>query len=207
VIPEVDNSVLGEDSLAIEEYRGLQDWVGRISECWEAYRSPKSPADLIRGRLDFQHKLSSQFPMPEFRVLYNKSGTHLSAMWTQGTEVIDHCLYWAPVSSLDEARFLVAILNSAVTTWAVEPLMSYGKDARHFDKYVWQLPIPTFDAAEPTHQRLVELSTLAEGEVAALDLREGERDFPWQRQQVRKHLARSKVGNEIEALVATLFGT
>ena len=35
--------------------------------------------------------------------------------------------------------------------------MSYGKDERHFDKHIWQLPIPKFDPSNPMHNELARL--------------------------------------------------
>jgi hypothetical protein len=47
-------------------------------------------------------------------------------------------LYWAPINSEDEADYLCAIMNSAVTTEILRPFMSYGKDERDIHKHVWQ---------------------------------------------------------------------
>lgn len=68
-----------------------------------------------------------------------------AAVVTDPAAIIDHSLYWAPISSPDEGLYLCAILNSPVLTTLVRPLMSYGKDERHVDKYVWKLPIPLYD--------------------------------------------------------------
>ena len=66
-------------------------------------------------------------------------------------------LYWASVASEKEADYLCAVLNAPATTEALRPLMSYGKDERDIHKHVWQLPIPKYEAANSTHQRIVEL--------------------------------------------------
>ena len=40
------------------------------------------------------------------------------------------------------------ILNAATITELVRPFMSYGKDERHFDKHIWQLPVPLYDPTD-----------------------------------------------------------
>ena len=207
VTPEVNGKVIGEKNAEVEEFQGLAEWLRAAAVHWEKNRTKaaeKRGLDL-KGQLDFHGKLASQFPIPEFRVLYSKSGMHVSSMWTRGMEVVDYTLYWAPVGSPAEARFLVAILNSAAVTQAVRPLMSYGKDERHIEKYVWRLPIPTYDPTNSVHQCLTQLAELAEAEVAQLDLQEDKKGFVWQRQQIRKHMAQSEVGKEIETLVTGLL--
>lgn len=83
--------------------------------------------------------------------------------------------------------------------------MSYGKDERHIDKYVWQLPIPMFDSEDVEHRRLAVLGREAEQAIAALDIDEGAH-FPALRRKIRKWLADSSLGKEIESLVAELLG-
>ncbi|MGH3420347.1 MAG: hypothetical protein ACRDOD_12260, partial [Streptosporangiaceae bacterium] len=56
-----------------------------------------------------------------------------------------HKLYWAACDSIDEARYLCAILNAPVITARTTPLQSRGLfGARDIDKYVWTLPIPRY---------------------------------------------------------------
>lgn len=55
--------------------------------------------------------------------------------------------------------------------------MSYGKDERHIDKYVWQLPIPLYDAMVEAHRALAALGARAEAEIVALALCVGDHPF------------------------------
>jgi hypothetical protein len=48
--------------------------------------------------------------------------------------------------------------------------MSYGKDERDIDKYVWSLPIPMFDPANALHQRIAGLGRDAEEFVAQVGI-------------------------------------
>ena len=74
------------------------------------------------------------------------------------------------LGSLDEARFLTAVPNSSALTDAVRPFQSRGQhNPRHFDKYIWQLPIPILDSRNSSHRWPVALAERAEG-IAANDM-------------------------------------
>jgi hypothetical protein len=53
-----------------------------------------------------------------------------------------------------QAHYLCAILNAATFTGIVRPFMSYRKDERHFDRHIWQQPVPLFDPGDDLHSRL-----------------------------------------------------
>ena len=205
VIPWDGQSLLSGADERLEQYPGLADWWRRAEQVWAANRSSERLA--LVDRLDFRRGLSQQFPIPDYRVVYSASGMYLAAAAvTDRRIVIEHKLYWAAVSGLSEARFLAAVLNSSAVTSAVRPLQARGEhNPRDFDKYVWQAPIPLFDPQDATHQRLVALAEAAERMVGdmELDLR---RQFEALRRQVRKAVAASAVGREIDEVVRELLG-
>jgi hypothetical protein len=203
VLPTNRKGMLDEEN-ELPFYRGLGSWWGQATAHWQANRSSERLS--LRERLDFHRGLSTQLPVPEQRIVYTKSGMHLAAARvTDHRAIIDHKLYWASVSSTEEGRYLCAILNAAVVTQKGRPLMSYGKDERDIDKYVWSLPIPMFDPKNAAHVGLAELGKKAEDEVAALPL-EGPKNFVTYRRAVRAHLEQSEVGRAIEAAVGALLG-
>jgi hypothetical protein len=156
VIPCSSNRLLGVRD--IELHPGLRNWWTQAEEVWERSRAAATRLSLME-QLDYQSKMSKQLPVAPFRIIYNASGMHLAASKVQNNRaIITKSLYWAAFRDEDEADFLCAILNSPATTEQLRPLMSYGKDERHVDKHLWQLPIPAFDADDPTHQELVALS-------------------------------------------------
>jgi hypothetical protein len=128
-----------------------------------------------------------------------------AALVDDPTAVIEHKLYWAPIASLEAGLFLSAILNSTVLTELVRPMMSYGKDERDIDKYVWNLPIPRYDNADPTHHRLAELGRDQCQTVAGLNFEEG-LNFVTMRRRIRAELARHPAASEIEAIVMEMLG-
>lgn len=101
--------------------------------------------------------------------------------------------------------YLCAVLNAAAFTELVRPFMSYGKDERHFDKHIWQLPVPLYDPADDLHRRLAARGAELEAAVGQLPLR-SEKHFAAVRRDVRGFIAGSEAGRDVEALVEELLG-
>jgi SAM-dependent methyltransferase len=178
---------------------GLQQWWERADEIWMANRS--SARLTLLEQLDFQSKMSKQLPIPQLRIVYNTSGMHVVC-----AKVIDHRtiiasgLYWASVHSLDEADYLSAVMNAPVTTELVRPFMAYSKDERHIHKHVWEVPIPLYDANNPTHRRLTELGRAAEGIVVGFPINP-DLHFAATRRHIRELLDSTPEGQEINEIV------
>ena len=160
----------------------------------------------LLDRLDFRRGLSSQFPPPVHRVVYTKAAcTSRRPGSATHPAVIEHTLYWAAASGIDEARYLTAILNSDTLTQLVRPLQARGEhNPRHFDKYIFQLPIPLYNPGNPEHRQLAELAERAEEAAAALELPSGT-SFQAQRRRVREALSRDGVADEINNLTTVLL--
>lgn len=186
-------------------YPGLADWWTRADALWTKHRS--SDRLTLLERVDYQKGMTNQMPIVpgSFRVVYSASGMYLAAAIVSDQSIIEHKLYWATVASLDEARYLLAILNSDVLTVRVRPLQARGEhNPRDFDKYVWQLPIPVYDGGDTRHRRLAVLAEEAERIAAAIVLPEGKR-FEALRRLVREAVTASDCGAEIESQVAVLL--
>jgi hypothetical protein len=200
-----DGKHLIDSSEGLALYPGLADWWNRADAIWTKHRS--SDRLTLLGRVDYQRGLSNQLPIVpgSFRVVYAKSGMYLAAAIVSDQSVIDHKLYWANVASVEEGRYLEAILNSDVLTLRIRPLQARGEhNPRDFDKYVWQVPIPTYDEINARHRRLAALAEQAEGIANSVGLPEGKR-FETLRRLVREAVAASEAGKEIEAEVSSLL--
>ncbi len=120
------------------------------------------------------------------RVVYTKAGTLLSACMVEDPGiVVDHMAYWAAARSVEEARYLCAIINSGAVLRLVTPLQPRGwRDPRHFDNLVWELRIPEYDRALLLHRTLAAAAARAEAVAASVPLREGA-DFRVHRRAIR----------------------
>jgi len=89
------------------------------------------------------------------------------------TYAIDHKLYWSAPATEREARYLTALLNSETARQRGESLQSRGQwGARDFDKVMFNLPIPRFDATDPLHNAIAEAAREAETIAASVPLPE-----------------------------------
>jgi hypothetical protein len=200
IVPFTDGKLLDGSSEQLDDYPGLATWWRQAERLWNSHRGERSTLSL-RDRLDFQRGLRKQFPIAAHRVVYTKSGQHIAACRIEDSSaVIDHKLYWVPVATVDEARYLTAILNSKALTDAVLPLQARGQhNPRDFDTHIFTLPFPGFDASNSLHGQLSGLAAHAEAVAAAVDLNDG-----WQFQRCRR-LTRAALAEEGVAAKIDLF--
>ena len=181
----------------------LAQWLEKTEALWKQHK--RSPISFLE-QCDYYGKLSCQFPTAAVRVVYTKAGTNLAACAIQkSAAIIDHMLYWAAVESLEEARYLCGILNSEALRSGVEQFQVQGQwGARHFDKYVFNLPIPRFDAGNPLHGELAQAAKTAEEIANAVEVKENEH-FTRVRARVRSALAEHGIAAQLEQLVGEVF--
>lgn len=187
-----------------------------ISEMWDAHKAPVNKLDLL-GRLNYHGSLSSQLEWIQthdvrpIRVLYTAGGTPTAAVLSDDAALVDERLYWLACKDLDEAHYLLAIINSNALHNAAAPLMSKGLfGARDLHKHLWKLPIPEYD---PANQQHIELSNIgraaAQGaaqQLAQLRQERGDRlTVTIARRELRKWLRESPEGATVEAGVARLL--
>lgn len=165
VFPWDGEQLLSPTSETLSRWPGLAAWWRNACEVWEANKSGSANLTLAE-RLDYQRGFSSQMGKLAPVVYYTASGSNLTAAWTaDASAVTTNALYWSAVGSVDEARYLSAVLNAPTTTIRLERL----RGPRHIHLYVWNLPIPAFDKTKALHEELAELAQVAESLVAQLD--------------------------------------
>lgn len=200
VLPIRDATLLSASAIA--ETASLASWWDRAEEGWAEHRVPSEKKSLAE-RIDFHNQLSAQIQTQhDIRVCYTKSGNSLAAAIVHDPSVIiDHKLYWAPATSLSEARYLLGILNSRVLLERVKPLQAVGLfGARDFDKNVFSVPFQAFDNSNPDHSQLVALVEEAEGIAASVDVGAAKR-FQDARKAITTALARGGLLDRIEDTV------
>lgn len=161
----------------------------------------------LRERVDHMRNLSMQDANKGgVRVLHSKAGTRLSACWiAEDDQIVDTKAYWATTSSLDEAKFLTAIINSATVLARVVDLQPVGqRDPRDFDNLVWTLPIPEYDDSDPLHRDLAATAHYA-AEVAAAVVLPTADHFTTKRRLIRNALLTDGIAFEIERLIDALL--
>ena len=204
VVPVTDRGeVLDLEAAANRGYEGLRGWMSKAENLWNAHRA--SDIDLAQ-QFDYYGKLSAQFPLASLRLVYSKAGTNPAAcVLRSGLAVIENTLYWSALPTDDETHYLAAILNSETTRSRIEAYQSRGQfGARHFDKVMFNLPIPRFDADSPLHSAVAEAAREAETAAASVPLPENIK-FQRARGLIRAALTDAGVAQRIDALVARLL--
>ena len=125
VIPYDGTRLLDGGDERIDRYPGLaESWRG-AELIWSANRS--SELRTLVEQVNYLRQLSVQFPVAPLRVIYTKAGSTLTAAYiTDSAAIIDTSLYWATVTNLEEARYLVAILKFPAITRLVRPMQAVG---------------------------------------------------------------------------------
>jgi hypothetical protein len=205
VIPWDGSRLLDGSDPRLDLYPGLAEWWRKAETTWDTNK--RARLDLVQ-QVDFRRKLRAQFPTAPHRVLYTKGGQHLAAARIDDPRVvIDHTLYWASATSLEEARYLATILNSPALTRLIAPFQLRGEHSpRHLDRLIWRVPIPLFKTGDRTHGCLVELAERAEVVAAGIDVT-GVRTFQAKRRLIREALESEGVAEEIDTLVVDLVSS
>ena len=145
-----------------------------VSRLWEENKGPHNKLNLL-NQLDYIHKLSAQLEwMREaggrpVRLAYSSSGQPTAAILHEDA-LVDYTLFWTPCKDIQEAYYLLAIINSQALYNAVSPLMPKGLfGARHLQKHLWKLPIPAFNHRNRQHTAIAQAGQVA-AEGAALQL-------------------------------------
>lgn len=195
--------VLDAKRAADRGYSGLYGWMSKAEKIFDQH-TPSTRT--FHEQLNYIGQLSSQFPIAPLRVVYAKAGTQPAACIIRSEEaVIDHMLYWSAVSTEEEGAYLCGLFNSETIRSRVEKYQSRGLfGARHFDKVMFNLPIPLFDGSIQLHADLAGEGAEAERVAALVELPEDVR-FQRARKLIRNALSENGVAGRIDALVERLL--
>ena len=149
-----------------------------IESLWDANKGKNNKMSLYQ-RLNYHNILTSQLEWMHnpgerpIRIAYTTSGTPTATLIRDDKAILDETLYQVTCRNIDEAYYLLAIINSDALATAVNQFMPKGLfGARHLHKHLWKLPIPEFDPNNADHADLSRLgrraAVEAENVIAAL---------------------------------------
>lgn len=171
--------LLDNELAFFQHHHGMSwEWFEKAAQTWD--KLGKGSMTFFE-QLDYRKKLSQQHPKDGFRVLYNASGSNLAACvidkqfeLLHGRDIqafiVDTMTYVYAANTQSEAHYLSALLNAPFVSEAIKAYQSSGSfGERHIHRTPFEAcAIPPFDAANPQHQRLAQLSQDAHAAVAAL---------------------------------------
>lgn len=180
---------------------------------WENFRGVgKSTPQTLASQLDYNSKLTKQLPLPTGRggkgIVYAKSGTKMkAARWPAGT-IVENGNYLVRTNSIDEAYYLLAILNAPGLRDAIAEARESDRD---FHNSFWEaIPIRKYDPKNKYHHELAELGKEAERKARAI-VRQLLKAREWGPQQlatkIRDELAENGPLSEIDVIVAKVLRT
>lgn len=207
VVPVTQHGeVLSRQSALNRGYDGIAEWMGAAEKLWDNNRAEGTTISFSE-QLNYYGKLESQFPIAPLRVVYAASGINPCATIIDSNRAVaEHVLYWASVASREEALYLCAIINAETTRSRIEQFQSMGLwGARYFDKVIFNLPIPKYDAALDLHRAIAAKAAEAEQLVNDLVL-EPTLKFQKARGFVRQALKDNGIQEQLELLVGELLG-
>ena len=185
----------------------------RMCELWDANKGANDRKTLTQN-LDWIGKLSSQLqwarqPRPRpVRIAYTTSGRPTAALINDNQAILDTKLYQVTCRGLEEAHYLLAIINSDSLAIAVKPYCGTGWSSkiRDLHKHLWKLPIPEFDRRNALHRRLARLGRRA-AEAAGILIGSIPDATPRQADEMMRHnwQTSSKTASDIESAVEELL--
>lgn len=161
--------------VAVEELdeRMQNRWL-KMAALWNANKKANDSKSLYQ-RLNYNHLLTNQLGYlldpgsRPIRIAYTTSGRPNAAIITDAKGILDTKLHQVSCRDLEEAYYLLAVINSVTLEKAVAPFQAKGQlGERDLHKHLWKLPIPEFDAEEAMHTALASLGEKAEEEAAAV---------------------------------------
>ena len=188
----------------------------QVSGLWEHNKGANDKKTLL-GRLDYHRELSAQLEWRKnnedtpIRVVYTSAGEPTAAIIADRDTIIDYKLFWITCKDMQEAHYLLAIINSRTLYEAAQPLMSKGQfGARDLQKHLWKLPIPEYDETNRLHQKIAMAGQAAASEAVQqlqnLYKQRGDTvSTTVVRRELRGWLAQSDEGKQVETLVKRLL--
>ena len=153
----------------------------KMERLWEVNRGKTDTKSLFQN-LNWLNKLARQLEYLRdpgdrpVRIAYTQSGRPTAALINDGKAILDRNLYQVTCRNLNEAHYLLAIINSNALAKAAKPFCAsnWAKEIRHLEKHLWRLPIPEYDADNESHAELSRLGQAAAEETGQrlLDLTE-----------------------------------
>ena len=135
-----------------------------MESLWDANKGKNDKKSLYQ-RLNYHNILTSQLDWLRnpgdrpVRIAYSAHGEPTAALISDDKAVLEEKLYQVTCRDLDDAYYLLAIINSNALAQAAKPFCTtnWNKEIRDLHKNLWKLPIPAYDPNDASH---VDLSLL-----------------------------------------------
>lgn len=163
-------------------HRESGEWFKNAAAMWDKLKKDNTPLSFSE-QLNYRNKITSQDYKHPYKVIYNASGTNISACVIEINElslkvhkrsakgfVVESIAYSYDATSIEEAHYICALLNAPSINDAIKDYQPYGlMGARHIHRTPFEAcGIEAFDPTNADHQALASLSKSAHAEVDLL---------------------------------------
>ena len=193
----------------------MQERWPMMEALWDANKG-KSDNKSLTQNLNWMNKLTSQLEYLRnpgdrpVRIAYTGAGRPTAALIDDVKAILDTKLYQVTCRNLDEAHYLLAIINSDSLADAAKPFCTtnWARKIRDLQKHLWKLPIPEYDADDESHARLSRLGKAAVAEARAVIDGLGDKVNDRAARQAMRHRwqVKSETARAIETAVGELLG-
>lgn len=158
----------------------MQERWPAMADLWDANKGKDDTKSLTQN-LNWLNKLTNQLEYLRdpsdrpVRIAYTSAGQPTAALITDNQAIVDTKLFQVKCRDLDEAHYLLSVINSDALADAAKPFCTtnWARKIRDLQKHLWKLPIPEYDPENANHRDLATLGQQAVAEaqaaVAALD--------------------------------------
>ena len=144
--------------------RYSKNFYDKINEYYINHKKATTKNKSLMDNLNRWSKLINDRQFSQIKVVYNNSGSILSAAVIQGDFLVTGDLSFLATNDLEEAYYLSAILNSNLLNQQIK----IKKSSRHIFKIPFEIPIQKFNEHNESHHNLALLGM--EGEKVAKSL-------------------------------------
>ncbi len=185
-----------------ERYKTLQKAGASITDLW--------------SRINYNKGVTNPGQRQQIKVIFPGSGTILKAAVVEGEVIIDTTCYYYPATSLEEADYLVGVLNSRSISQDLGRRGSTGAGGglRHYHKKPLEYNIPRFNLGVPLHLEIARKSAEMKLKIdrfvqeTALNQKEnGQKDIAQHPRRIQNAILRQFVRDfeELDALVLSML--
>jgi len=152
------------DELRKEGYLHASRWFYNAENIWKIHKTEKSKNMTINDRIDFQRGITEQNLNAKYVILYNSSAKDANATIVKREDIelefiVDYKTYVFYTNDINEAFYLVAILNSETPNKMMKDFQSRGLfGARDVSKKILDVYYPKYDEFNEYHNQLAMLS-------------------------------------------------
>jgi len=135
-----------------------KNFYDKINKLYLTYKKKTTKHNSLMDNLNRWNKLINPRQSSKIKVVYNNSGSILNSSIIQGDFLVTGDLSFYATDNLDEAYYLIAILNSDLMTKQIQ----IKKSSRHIFKIPFETAIKKFNSKNKNHIKLSRLGRMGE---------------------------------------------